>query len=139
MTTNNYIFLKNNSNYDGTTYVIKDELSTVATCRVQNSSGQPESDCPGEDNGGCECDTVTAYEFWNGSNHQHIVVSAPYDAPFAVVEAAEEIERLNKILEAAKSGEWEEYGTGKRAQAVGACVSQTYYESDFALFHIDED
>lgn len=141
-TTNNYTFLRNNfDDGDSTTYVVNGKFDTFAACQVMDSNGQPENDCLGEEDFDCKCDTVTAYEFWNGSNRQHIVVSAGnYDAPYSIVDQPEEVKRLNKILEAALDGVWEETNsTGKHIQVDGAVVTLSYYESHFALYGIDED
>lgn len=79
-----YLFLTYaGSQNPNTEYLVakKSWFEEVPTCQLRNSYGIIDDDCytKDENDGECCCETATAYEYWDGSNHQHLVINAPYD------------------------------------------------------------
>lgn len=127
----------------------KDWFEDVPSCEIRNSYGIIEDDCQTKDeNGGeCCCETVRAYEFWDGSNHKHIVISAPWDVHYSIIDDENDIAELSDVVVKAKTDNnypFEDGSTGYKSCEVGDYrVTESIWTDAWELYTItlleDED
>lgn len=140
-----YIFLEENNSFNPNREILvaKQEWFTdVPSCKLRNQYGYVEDGCETKEsnNGECCCEAVSAYEFWNGSNHIHIVISAPWDVDFTIIDDEKEIAELTDVVVKAKTDNdypFEEGSTGHRSCMVGAYrVTESFWQDAWELFTI---
>lgn len=84
---------------------------------------------------------VTAYTYWNGSNHQTLIIeSADFDVHAIVIDDEDEIAEYSEIVRKIEDGAvyLEEAGTGFEAATVdGKRIVRSYWQGDWELYRIE--
>ena len=134
-----YLFLEDTDN--NKILVCKKEwFADTALCQTYYSSGQlAVEDMDGEHDGeGC-CYTVRSYDYWNGSNHQSIILSNEFDNRYPEVTDDEEIAKYVGLVEQAQTEDFRQMGTGYNGCEIdGYEVVESQWQGDFELYFISE-
>ncbi|MGI8542383.1 MAG: hypothetical protein ACR2MD_02765 [Aridibacter sp.] len=84
---------------------------------------------------------VTSYDFWNGSNHNSIIIDADeYDADYSVINDDKEIEKYTNTLNKLNTNGFylEDAGTGYKAVEIdGLRIVESIWQGDWELYTIE--
>ena len=134
-----YIFLKEQHTNEDLILVVKDEwFDQMAICETYGPNGI-RVECENKDEAGnCCCETVRGHTYWDGSNHQTIVIEAEnHDVPFLLIE--EDDTDYQQYVDAINDMEFSHETTGhKHYTAPGFEISDSIWNGDWWLYSITE-
>lgn len=125
--------------YDERVLVAKPEwFTTMPACGLYTKYGIAVDNEHERHGGECNCGTVRAYNFFNGSNWQSIVIDADYDCRYEEITDEEEIARYEEAI--AKMDEPAIRTTGIDTYKVdGLEISKSIWQGGWELYTIQED
>ena len=132
-----YIFLKEQHRDEDRILAANDEwFDWMAICETYGPYGQ-QIECENKDeNGMCCCETVRGYTYWDGSNHQTVVIEAEnHDVPFLLIEEGED--DYQQYVDAINDMEFSHETTGhKHYTAPGFDLTDSIWNGDWWLYSI---
>ena len=132
------IYLRDNHEGDGRVLVAKTTwFKTIPTCELYSQYGLPVENNHEEDGGECCCLEVRAYNYWNGSNWQSVVIEADYDLRYSEIEDKEEIARYEAAIENMEFDNDDQTGY-KVYTAPGFEITESAWQGDWELYTIQE-
>lgn len=99
-------------------------------------------DCENKNIEDCENNyELEAYTFWNGSNHQTIVLESEFfDTPYSIIDDDKEITQFTDIIEKAETDDdypWKDGSAGyKSCNISGYQVTQSFWQGNWSLYEI---
>jgi hypothetical protein len=134
-----YIF----DSYDEKVLVAKEDwFEMMPTCELYNQYGilvdnDHEEDPDDEDGSICNCMEVRAYNFFNGSNWQSVVIAADYDLRYEEITNEEEIAKYETAIKSMKFDNSDRTGyTVYKAE--GFEIIESIWQGSWELYTIEE-
>lgn len=131
--------------YDEKVLVAKPEwFKTMPACELYNQYGIPvdndhEQDPDGEEGDMiCNCGQVRAYNYFNGSNWQSVVIDADYDLRYEEITDEEEIAKYENALAAMEFDNDRQTGYTVYT-APGFRIVESIWQGAWELFTIEKD
>lgn len=129
-----YIFLQDD--YNGDVLVAKDDwFETMPLCQSYDSYGQ-KVECNNDYAEDCDCPQVRVYNYWNGSNHQSVIISQEVDSRYCQITDQAEIHRY---IEAIENKEFIGETTGVKTYSFeNLLIRKSIWCGDWEIFSIKE-
>lgn len=140
----NYIFLEDSHEPQGGILVAKQDWFTkTPICQTRTQSGQlAANEMEGEHDGETCCESVLAYEYWDGSNHQTIEIGGDYENRYSEITGDAEIAKYTELVEKARTDDnypFEERSTGyKSCEIDGYRITESIWQGAWELYTIQE-
>jgi hypothetical protein len=138
-----YLFLENSYEQGAGIIVAKKAwFAETPYCQLRNDWGQiAEDDMEGEHNGEDCCDTVMAYEYWDGSNYQTIEYGGE-GAAYSEVTDDDEVAKYIELVEKANYDNrypFRETSTGyKSCEIDGYKITESIWQGAWEIYTISE-